>query len=307
MTQKIGRCRFQDLPEHYQQLLTGGVEASNEVTVVPQNRPFSDIACLPLWFFFGITLAVAPWGWGIGAWALLAAIPLVVLIGKLLRGLPGTLGIRRQRLQGGGFCGLVLDSDSIVMRLHDILRVDTCAYIPWSHLENFWEGREYNEGSGNNRSGTFMLGFRTEGENSTVIKLASSYTYELKPHQLHRLFLERRKDLLGTWTPHLKEATFTFEGEPEGGTGVLRRDYGSDVIQQLPFRWEKQGQRAIKLEPTEGTADCPKIMVIGHDDIEPGVYRFELSRDFRDGESVFVLEFEEHVAGMAFYDLRQPG
>ncbi len=306
MTQKIGRCRFEELPLDYQRLLTDGVETDDERTVVLQKMPFSDLGCVPVFFLLCLAAATGPWSWRIGAWALLGSIPMVVFLYKLGRGIPRSLELHRQRRGGGGTCGLILDREALAARTHDIFRLDTCVYVPWSQLLGYWRGSEFNEGRGRNRSATFMIKFRDESGQEKADKLSSSNDFELAPHDLMRLFREHQQGLVGVWTAKFSEETLTLEGEENGGTGVLRREYAPYVIRQLPLRWRRDGHRALYLEPLAGDDACPKLIPPGDTDIEAGSYPFELELRFEDGQSYFVLKFRDHVAGTAFYNLRQP-
>ncbi|MEM6702525.1 MAG: hypothetical protein AAF690_07465 [Acidobacteriota bacterium] len=236
MVQKIGRCRFRELPDRYQRLFTGGVPTSDDVIVVREQYAFSDLGCLPLWYFFALTIAFGTTGFGLGYWQLLFAIPLLVLTAKFVRGVPDTIRLLRQRRTGGGLCGLVLDEEAVAVRVHDILRVAPCLYVPLDRLDDFWVGSEYNEGRGRNRSSTFMVRFRDDDEKKQVLKVSSTSTFEKSPRQLMALFLAQTAELPGVWTEPLTGAELTFEGEPSGGTGRLVRDVGGREPLSYPFR-----------------------------------------------------------------------
>ena len=321
LTEPLGQCRFEDLPQVYQDWFADGAEKSKPSDprlFVPENYPWVGAALFPLWLLLssapliGIleSSTTAPWR---AIAIVIAAIPPLWVVGKAIGAISGVAAIRQANRHGRSLYGLAVDEHALVLRLFQpfAMRPRTCLYLPRSHILRYERRTEFDEGSGNNRSSYLRVLYRDHQGRPQAARLASRSTLELAPLPLEKALRAWDVELTGNWRRSTigraaAESDLILEFHEDGvGSYVDLAD--GDVLVQYPFHWRLEHRRQVVLEPATAEEGLPIRLPswLEANPIESDAYAFEIRIESCAGEPIYVLRFRQKVAGMLLGDLGQ--
>jgi hypothetical protein len=309
--QKIGKCRFDELPQRYQDQFLVGADQINDGRFIPENHPIVTVLLLPLFFLFSIAPFLFTLEVDVRPFDRLTWIPPLVMSMYAARTMWTAIEVFRKSRQGTYIFGLLIDDENIVLRTFKIFTRNNCVFLPWTNVDRFYMTSEFNEARGTNRSSVLRAAFKDQHGCDREVDLARPNSFELSDLHTRDILLAMRKGVDGEWSMFTGrianpscDSVVRFDSTT--GRGVIIEYFQNQVLAQIPFAWRQSGPRSIFIEPVIDAADCRTIVPkVSSYAVQQGEYNYAVEVEHNQLQCFYRLRFDRDIAGVSLHSVGQ--